>query len=137
GLDERYSSLLPEVLIGLGLDDFAALAGRALQPKPVPELSLGHIHAPAVSVREQAVLVVGRLRSSGVLTFRALAKDAPDIMTKVARFLALLELFREGVVGFDQLSPLGELTIRWTGDEDSEVEINDEFDMAAEGDPNE
>lgn len=129
GLDERYSSLLPEVLIGLGLDDFAALAAHALQPKPIMELSLGHIHAPAVSVREQAVLVIGRLRVSGTMTFRALSGDSPDVMTKVARFLALLELFREGVVGFEQITPLGELTIRWTGDEDTEVEITDEFDM--------
>jgi segregation and condensation protein A len=63
-----------------------------------------------------------------MLTFRKLAGDAPDMMTKVARFLALLELFREGVVAFDQVSPLGELTIRWTGGEDDEIEINDEFD---------
>lgn len=133
GLDERFSGLLPEVLIGLGLDEFAALAAQALAPKPIPEVSLGHIHAPAVSVREQAVVLVGRLRASGAMSFRSLTKDAPDVMTKVARFLALLELFREGVVGFDQITPLGELTIRWTGDEDSKVEINDEFDIA-EGD---
>ena len=49
-------------------------------------------------------------------------------MTRVARFLALLELFREGVVAFDQMTPLGELSIRWTGSEDAEVEITDEFD---------
>jgi len=128
GLEERFATLLPEVLIGLGLDEFAQLAARALTPKPELELTLAHIHAPAVSVREQAGIVVASLRSSGTLTFRALAHDAPDTMTRVARFLALLELFREGVVAFDQVNPLGELTIRWTGDEDSDVEITDEFD---------
>jgi len=128
GLEERFATLLPEVLIGLGLEEFAQLAARALTPKPELELTLAHIHAPAVSVREQAGIVVASLRSSGTLTFRALAHDAPDTMTRVARFLALLELFREGVVAFDQVNPLGELTIRWTGDEDSEVEITDEFD---------
>jgi segregation and condensation protein A len=131
GLEERFSTLLPEVLIGLGLEEFAGLAARALEPKPEPEgIGLGHIHAPAVSVREQATLVVGRLKGSGTLTFRTLAADAPDMMTRVARFLALLELFREGVVAFDQMTPLGELSIRWTGSEDSEVEITDEFDGA-------
>ncbi len=131
GLEERFATLLPEVLIGLGLQEFAALAARALAPKPEPEaIGLGHIHAPAVSVREQATVVVGRLRGSGTLTFRALAADAPDTMTRVARFLALLELFREGVVSFDQMTPLGELSIRWTGTEDAEIEINDEFDGA-------
>ncbi|WP_441926236.1 segregation and condensation protein A [Marmoricola sp. RAF53] len=128
GLDERFATLLPEVLIGLGLEEFAGLAAKALEPKAVPVLSLAHIHAPAVSVREQAHVVVERLRVDGQMTFRKLAGDAPDTMTRVARFLALLELFREGVVAFDQVTPLGELTIRWTGDEDAEIEINDEFD---------
>ena len=128
GLDERFANLLPDVLIGLGLEEFAGLAAKALEPKPEPELSLAHIHAPTVSVREQAHVVVERLRVQGTLTFRKLAGDAPDMMTKVARFLALLELFREGVVAFDQVSPLGELTIRWTGGDDDEIEINDEFD---------
>ncbi len=115
GLDERFATLLPDVLIGLGLDEFAALAARALAPKPEPEVSLAHIHAPTVSVREQAAVVVERLRLQGTLTFRALTADATDTLTRVARFLALLELFREGAVGFDQVTPLGELTIRWTG----------------------
>jgi segregation and condensation protein A len=128
GLEERYSTLLPEVLIGLGLDEFAGLAARALAPKPEPQLTLAHIHAPTVSVREQAGLVVSALKGSGTLTFRALVADAPDTMTRVARFLSLLELFREGVVAFDQVTPLGELTVRWTGDEETEVEITDEFD---------
>lgn len=130
GLDERFANLLPEVLIGLGLDEFAGLAATALEPKPEPQLSLAHIHAPTVSVREQAHVVVERLRVQGMLTFRKLAGDAPDLMTKVARFLALLELFREGVVAFDQVSPLGELTVRWTGKDDEHVEITDEFDGA-------
>jgi len=136
GLEERFSTLLPEVLIGLGLEEFAGLAARALEPKPEPEgIGLAHIHAPAVSVREQATVVVGRLKGSGTLTFRALAADAPDMMTRVARFLALLELFREGVVSFDQMTPLGELSIRWTGTEDAEIEINDEFDGAPPEEP--
>jgi segregation and condensation protein A len=131
GLEERFASLLPDVLIGLGLEEFAGLAARALEPKPEPEtIGLSHIHAPAVSVREQGFVVMGRLKGSGTLTFRALAADAPDMMTRVARFLALLELFREGVVSFDQMTPLGELSIRWTGTDETEVDINDEFDGA-------
>jgi segregation and condensation protein A len=131
GLEERYATLLPEVLIGLGLDEFAGLAAAALEPRPEPQLSLAHIHAPTVSVREQAHVVVERLRVQGALTFRKLAGDAPDVMTRVARFLALLELFREGVVAFDQVTPLGELTIRWTGRDDDEIDIQDEFDGTA------
>ena len=134
GLEERFATLLPEVLIGLGLEELAALAARAMEPKPVQELSLAHIHAPTVSVREQAVVVSDRLRRAGTMTFRALSGDSPDTLTTVARFLALLELFREGAVSFDQVTPLGELTVRWTGGED-EVEITDEFDGAPEEGP--
>ena len=128
GLEERYAGLLPEVLIGIGLDAFASLAAKALEPKPEPELSLHHIHAPAVSVREQAEIVVDRLRRTGTITFRALCGDSPDMITTVARFLALLELFREHAVAFDQVSPLGELTIRWTGGEDPESVVAFEID---------
>lgn len=129
GLEERYATLLPEVLIGLGLEEFAALAAKAMAPKPVPPaVGLDHLHAPTVSVREQAAIMVSRLRTQGTTTFRALCADGADTMTRVARFLALLELFREGVVGFDQVTPLGELTVRWTGTDDGTVEIHDEFD---------
>src|SRR4051812_5334164 len=132
GLEERYAGLLPEVLIGIGLDQFAQLAAKAMEPKPVLELSLHHIHAAKVSVREQAALVVERLQRQGTMTFRALCGDSPDRLTTVARFLSLLELFREGAVAFDQVTPLGELTVRWTGEEDADVEalVTDEFDGA-------
>jgi segregation and condensation protein A len=132
GLEERFAGLLPEVLIGIGLEQFAQIAAKALEPKPVLEVSLHHIHAARVSVREQAALVVDRLRRSGTMTFRALCGDSPDRLTTVARFLSLLELFREGAVSFDQVTPLGELTVRWTGDDDADVDelIRDEFDGA-------
>jgi segregation and condensation protein A len=132
GLEPRYAALLPELIITLTPEGLAELAARALAPKPEPVLSIAHVHAPAVSVREQAAIIVDRLRRSGSTTFRALTGDAPDTLTTVARFLALLELFREGVIGFDQATPLGELHVRWTGGDVEEVEVSDEFDAAAE-----
>ncbi len=129
GLEEPFAKLLPEVLIGLGPEEFAALAARAMAPRPEPPgISVAHLHAPRVSVREQAAIVVERLRRVGNTTFRALVADAPDTATTIARFLALLELFRESVLAFDQITPLGELHIRWTGSEDAEVVLTDEFD---------
>ncbi len=130
GMEDRFASLLPEVLIGIGLEQFAQLAARAMEPKPVLEVSLQHIHAAKVSVREQAALIVDRLRRGGTMTFRALCGDSPDRLTTVARFLSLLELFREGAVSFDQVTPLGELSVRWTGAEEGDIEIVDEFDGA-------
>ncbi|WP_134768779.1 segregation/condensation protein A [Nocardioides sp. 1609] len=127
GLEDRFAGLLPEVLIGIGLEQFAGLAARALEPKTAPEVSLQHIHAATVSVREQAGVVLDRLRRSGTMTFRALCGDSPDTLTTVARFLALLELFREGAVAFEQVQALGELTVRWTGDETGEAGEADEL----------
>lgn len=128
GMEERFSGLLPEVMVGLGVEEFAKLAARALKPKPEPVLSLAHIHTPRVSVREQAAVVVDRLRRHRTTTFRALTADSPNLTTTVARFLALLELFREGAVAFEQAAPLSELTIRWAGADAGEIEVGDEFD---------
>jgi segregation and condensation protein A len=115
GLEPHFAALLPEVLIGLGPDQFAAMAARALAPKPVQEVSISHIHVQRVSVREQAGFIVDRLRRSRTMTFRALVADAETTLIVVGRFLALLELYREQVVVFEQLTPLGDLTVRWRG----------------------
>jgi segregation and condensation protein A len=128
GLEEPFSRLLPEVLIGLGPREFAALAARALTPKIEPTVSVAHLHAPKVSVREQAAILVDRLRRLGSATFRSLTSDCDDTVTVVARFLALLELYRELVVAFEQITPFGELHVRWTGTDGTEVEVTDEFD---------
>jgi segregation and condensation protein A len=127
GLDSQFVGLLPEVLLGLGPAEFAALAARTLTPRPVPTVSLAHLHAPTVSVREQAALVIARLSQVKVATFRSLSSDSPDTLTVVARFLALLELYREGSVAFEQVSPLGELLVRWTGGGQTGVGDVDEF----------
>jgi segregation and condensation protein A len=132
-MEPAFAQLLPEVLLGLGPEAFADLAARALTPKPVPVVDVSHVHAPRVSVREQAAVLVDRLRRLRTSTFRSLVSDAEDTVTVVARFLALLELFREGAVAFDQLQPLGELTIRWTGAEEGELDVHDEFDDTEPG----
>ena len=130
-LDPRFAEVLPEVIVSIGPEELARLAATALEPKPVPMVSLSHLHAPQVSVREQVHLVVDRLRRERSATFRALVADA-DLPTTVARFLALLELFREGAVAFEQASPLGDLHLRWTGDakfaEGTELDLGTEFD---------
>jgi segregation and condensation protein A len=130
GLETRFARLLPDVELTITPQEFAALAARALAPKQADVLSLAHLHAPQVSVAEQALVLAERLRRAGTLTFRALTGDSPDLVTTVARFLALLELFREAAVSFEQITPLGELTVRWTGPDQGELEISSEFDTA-------
>ncbi|MFF8832724.1 segregation/condensation protein A [Streptomyces sp. NPDC015131] len=126
GLEPHHAELLPDVVISIGAEGFAKLAVKAMQPRAKPQVYVEHIHAPLVSVREQAAVVVARLRESGEASFRDLAGDAPDTLTVVARFLALLELYRERAVALDQDEALGELTVRWTGTD--EVAVTDEFD---------
>jgi segregation and condensation protein A len=128
-LDPTLSALLPEVLIGVGAQRFAAIAERVLTPKVSPVVSVEHLHFPLVSVAEESRLVVEALRRSKSLSFRNLVFDAENTMVIVARFLALLDLYRQGVLRFDQVIAMGELQISWTGSESGEVEITDEFDL--------
>ncbi|MGA5422363.1 segregation and condensation protein A [Streptomyces lavendulocolor] len=127
GLEPHHAELLPDVVISIGAEGFARLAVKAMHPRAEPQVYVEHIHAPLVSVREQAAVVVARLKERGEATFRELAGDAPDTLTVVARFLALLELYREKAVALDQEEALDELTVRWTGAQD--VTVTDEFDQ--------
>ncbi len=128
-LDPTLSALLPEVLIGVGPQRFAAIAERVLTPKVAPVVSVEHLHLPLVSVAEESRLVVEALRRSKSMSFRNLVSDAENTLVIVARFLALLDLYRQGVLRFDQVMALGELQISWTGSESGEVEVTDEFDI--------
>jgi segregation and condensation protein A len=114
-LEPRFAELLPDVFIGLSIKQFADLAAIALTPRPVPTVSIDHVHAPRVSVREQMTILRARLRHGGAATFRALVADCSSTLEVVGRFLALLELYREGVLAFDQAAALAELRVRWTG----------------------
>jgi len=128
-LEPHFAQLLPEVLIGVGAQRFAAIANRVLTPKTAPTFSIDHLHRPLVSVAEQAIKVVEHLRRVGRVTFRALIADADSTLVIVARFLSLLELYREGVVRFEQVISLGELQITWVGTAEGEVRVSDEFDL--------
>lgn len=130
GLDPAFADLLPEVVISIGPDRLAALAASALTPKVIPTVGIDHIHAPAVSVAEQGQIVATRLAREGSATFRSLISDVQDISVIVARFLCLLELFRQGQIALEQAAALGDLHVRWTGDEPEEVTIESEFDQA-------
>ncbi len=128
-LEPALSALLPEVLIGVGAVRFAAIAERVLTPKSPPLVAVEHLHTPLVSVAEESRGLVDALRRSGALSFRDLISDAENTLVVVARFLALLDLYRQGVLRFNQVIALGELQISWTGSLVGEVEVSDEFDI--------
>lgn len=132
-LEPAFAALLPELVWRHTPADFAQLAAKAFAPKEAPssEVGLDHLHAPPVSVREQAGLLGLRLQGSGPLTFRALTADAESRLVIVVRFLALLELFRDRAVAFEQAAPLAELSVRWTAAEDWTAErVSEEYDDA-------
>ncbi|WP_174188784.1 segregation/condensation protein A [Nocardia barduliensis] len=120
GLEERYADLLPEVRLGVGAAEFAAIAAAAFRPRPVPKVGLDHLHTHAISVAEQAALVLERLKQRGAgawTSFGELVADCEAAVQIVARFLALLELYRGKTIEFDQPDPLGPLAVSWIGDE--------------------
>jgi segregation and condensation protein A len=132
-MEPQFADLLPELILGIGAERLAALAVKAMTPRPEPTVSISHVHDVKVSVREHANLLRERLLQMRTATFRVLCADCANTLEVVARFLALLELYREGLVGFDQVQALGELTIRWTaGDEDGATLKVDEYAGAAE-----
>ncbi len=128
-LDPALAALLPEVLIGVGAARFAAIAERVLTPKSPPVVAVEHLHSALVSVAEESRLVVDALRRSKVLSFRNLVQGADSTLVVVARFLALLDLYRQGALRFEQVVALGELQISWTGSDSGEIEATDEFDI--------
>ncbi|WP_455133241.1 segregation and condensation protein A [Microbacterium aurum] len=122
-LDEKYRTAVPELVWTLSKEDFAALAMLAFAPKEIPHVGLDHLHAPLVSIREQAAVVVTLLRDAGTLNFRELVAGVTQTGVVVARFLAVLELYRHAALSFEQLEPLGELTLRWTAERWSEENL--------------
>jgi len=129
-LEPGLAALLPEVLIGVGAARFGAIAARVLTPKTPALMSVEHLHLPLVSVAEESRVVVAALRRATSLSFRNLITDSDSTLVIVARFLALLDLYRQGVLRFNQVIAMGELQISWTGSLEGEVYASDEFDIA-------
>ena len=113
-LEPQFTAMLPELVLTITPARLAELAAAALTARPVPVIGIDHIHAPRVSVAEHMAIMRERLRSVGAATFRALVSDCESTLEIVARFLGLLELYREGAVAFDQAAALAELRVRWT-----------------------
>jgi segregation and condensation protein A len=128
-LDPALASLLPEVLIGVGAERFAAIAERVLTPKTPPVVAVEHLHSALVSVAEESRSVVEALRKSRTLSFRNLIQGADSTLVVVARFLALLDLYRQGALRFEQVIALGELQVTWVGSDEGEVLATNEFDI--------
>ena len=122
-LEDKYRSRLPELVWSTSPEDFATLAMIALAPREIPVVGLDHLHAPLVSIREQASHVVLVLRRGKPVSFRELIADATTPGVIVARFLAVLELYRHAAITFVQDEPLGDLTLTWAAAEWSDDKL--------------
>ncbi|HEY3463728.1 MAG TPA: segregation/condensation protein A [Amycolatopsis sp.] len=130
-LEERFVGLLPEVMLGVTPQKFAEIAVAVFRPKPPPQVSIAHIHMGRISVREHAGILRVMLAERGTATFGELVDDCEHTVEIVARFLALLELYREATVQFEQSEALAELHVRWTGGSKEEASAAAELDRAA------
>ncbi|MFC4224862.1 segregation and condensation protein A [Lysinibacter cavernae] len=122
-LEEKYRQRTPELVWTLSLEDFAALATLAMAPRELPSVGLDHLHAPLVSIREQAAFIVSQLRSGEAVSFRELIAGVAERGVVIARFLAVLELYRHASLTFEQLEPLGDLVLRWTDSDWSDDDL--------------
>ena len=121
-VEERLREAPPPLELSVAPLAFAALAARVLTPKPQPQVGVAHLHSATVDLREQARLVVGVLRGGGAVAFAELAGDEPLVL--VARFLAVLELYRQGALLVEQPSPLGPIELRWAGEDWDEARLD-------------
>lgn len=131
-LEAQFARLLPDVRIGLSPGQLAVLAAAACVPRAAPVIMTDHVHTPRVSVHEHIAVIRERLRRAGSVTFRALVFDCTSTLEVVARFLGLLELYRQGTVSFDQAAALAELRVRWVGSLDDDVDTSSLSRAAAE-----
>ena len=127
-MEPRFAGLQPEVLLGLDPAEFAAIAARTLTPRKPPVVSTEHLHMPRTSVREQVEILAGRLRELHRATFRRLTSDCAGTYEVVARFLAVLDLYRDGRISLDQITPLGDLYVSWTAGDETAAETTTEGD---------
>ena len=117
GLDERFADLAPDLLAGITAIDLRDAMVRALTPKPVPKVHLDHVAPSRLSVTEAVAELVDELPRIGSTTFRALTDAFVERLDVVVRFLAVLELYKQGMIDLDQPTTFGDLTISWLGGE--------------------
>ena len=115
GLEERFVGLVPDLLEGIDADDLRGAFLRATAPKPVPTVDLSHLHAIKVTVADAVAELAEELPRAGRITFRRMTEGLVDRIDVVVRFLALLELFKQGVVDLDQPGAFGDIQITWIG----------------------
>jgi len=129
GVDERYAGLMPDLLAGVSPLDVRQAYLRAMAPKPRPRVDLDHVAPIRASVTDAIAELVDELPRVGRITFRALTGDLVERLAVVVRFLAILELFKLGMVELDQPRTFGDIEIVWCGRDHDGARGLDEVDV--------
>ncbi len=117
GPDERFAEMMPDLLEGTSLRRFQSAAIRALSPKPEPIVDLFHVNPIKITVADAVAELLDELPRVGRITFRRLTADLADRIEVIVRFLAVLELFKQGFVEIDQPQRFGDIDVMWCGGE--------------------
>jgi segregation and condensation protein A len=120
GPEDRFLDLTPDCLLGVTPDDLRAAFLRASAPKPVPRVELDHVAPIRLSVAEAVAELVDELPRVGTIGFRALTSAFVERLEVVVRFLAILELCKQGMVDLDQAERFGDIRITWVGGVDED-----------------
>jgi len=123
GLEEQFYGLAPDMLEGVDVFDLQKAMIRALTPKPVPTVDIGHIHSIKISVADACEELVDELPRAGRITFRELTNSLVERLEVVVRFLAVLELFKQGLIDLIQADAFGEIQILWLGGEHTYADL--------------
>jgi len=129
-LEPQFAAALPPLIFTLTPEQLGELAGRAFgtsAPVEPPRVAVTHLHAPRVSIAQEAPKVVAALKEAGTLTFAELTAHESDPLVTIIRFLVVLELLRDSVVSFSQPEALGELTLTWCGPSHYAARTDDEY----------
>jgi segregation and condensation protein A len=110
--EEEFADLAPDFLEGVRLTDLSSLAQELLQVKPTFEVDTSHIALYNISVGEKATDLVKVLKRKEKRTFRELCKNCETRIEKIVVFLAILELFKRGVIGVTQAKTFGDIAIK-------------------------
>ena len=122
GPDERFAGLMPDLLEGTSVRRLQSAAIRALTPKPVPIVDLFHVNPIKVTVADAVAELIDELPRVGRISFRRLTADLADRIEVIVRFLAVLELFKQGYVDIDQPERFGDIDVTWCAPADASAE---------------
>jgi segregation and condensation protein A len=115
GLEDRFLEIAPDLLAGITAEDVRAAFVRALTPRPLPRVDLDHVAPIRASVTDAVEELLDELPRTGRMTFRELTGSLVERLEIVVRFLAILELYKQGIVELDQFTSFGDITITWIG----------------------